>query len=252
MKKTILAASGILFSLLANAGTNGVTELQKEKEALVGKSVLSNGFYLNLGIAFPSATTTPTKLEISGTGSGDGVYTSNIPSALTPQLSFGPQFNIEIGNQWYFWKNEKMGIGLRVSWLQFGIGGLTSKFSGSSNEATGTNIDVRLIKIAPQFTYAFNPKMALDISFEIAPTLFVGAGTYTPTTGGTQTSLFYAAPGLLFAPGVKFRYSVFAVGVDLGFGTPVIAQAYTTGSTVITLTGNTSIFMPRIYIGFKF
>ena len=142
--------------------------------------------------------------------------------------SLGVQPNIEIGNQWYFWKNDKMGVGMRVSWFQFGysayeVFGITSSV-----------IDLRFIKVAPQFTYAFTDKMALDVSFEVAPTFFIGGGTLLA--------------GALFAPGVKFRYNVFAVGFDLGFGSLAGGAASTTSVAI----GAINILYPKVYLGFKF
>ena len=51
--KKVLFSCVILVSVVANAGTNGVTKLHKEKEAMAQKSIISNGFFLNVGLAFP-------------------------------------------------------------------------------------------------------------------------------------------------------------------------------------------------------
>ncbi|MDX2191052.1 MAG: hypothetical protein SFY32_14420 [Bacteroidota bacterium] len=254
MKKTITIISCLLFGTVAFAGKNGVSELQKEKEMLIGKGIISRGFYLNVGLAFPSQTLNVSKATVKSS-SGSEV---NAPADLLPNsYSLGLQPNIEIGNQWYFWKNDKIGIGLRVSWFQFGF----SSYSFTVNNLGDINptlFDLRLIKLAPQFTLALADKMALDFAIEFAPTFFVGAATKnTPAVNYVYGT---SSLGLLITPGIKFRYQIFAAGFDFGFGSlgygAAISGTSNTGTSTTnstyTAAGTANTLYPRIYLGFKF
>jgi len=216
------------------------------------KDIISKGFFVNVGLAFPSQTFTVTKVKQDKT-TPTGVVTTDSTGAKYDAQSLGILPSIEVGNQWYFWKNEKMGVGLRVSWFQFGFSTYTLNDSKLiyGSDLNVTNVDLRFIKLAPQYTYALTEDMALDFSFEVAPTVFIGAVAKDDNIYATSSV------GLLFAPGLKFRYKVFAAGFDYGFGAPSTAAISTFGNSsdsklVSTATGTAATSYPRIYLGFKF
>ncbi len=255
MKKILFATAGIMLGLSAMAGTNGLKSLQ-------GGKGINNGFYIHLGFAFPTAV-----IKVNG---------------LSTAQSLGFEPNLEIGSQWYFVKKDKWGFGMKVSWLQFGYSTYKSvAFNHVNRNYTGyrnniqdeddiyyfsndqvnytnktSNLDLRLIKIAPQFTLGLNDDMAVDFSVEVSPTLMLGAN------GTSKANLFYSAYGVLFAPGARFRYGKFAVGFDLGFGSLKYDETrevpdfyYNSGELVthkINQSGKMSVFNPRLYLGFKF
>lgn len=221
---------------------------------------LKGGFFINVGVGFPSQTG-DLKTETTQTPVVNGIEGVETPVKKGTDVSsqtLGVLPHVELGNQWYFFKTDKFGIGLRASWIQFGISSFTYSPSIKFNDGTGTLnseikgglYDVRLIKLAPQFTYAITEDMALDFSFEVSPTIAVHAGRK-----GDDVFL-YTGAGLLYAPGIKFRYNIFAVGFDYGFGSLSTAGGFTdlatTVKSVTTYTGRISVGYPRIYAGFKF
>lgn len=218
------------------------------QEVASKKGMITNSFYLNIGIAFPSQTFTADKATLAVSGGS----AQDIPFNKTTfkNQSYGVQPSLEIGNQWYFGRNPQMGIGMRVSWLQFGVSSFQVNSDISSDKLNATLIDLRLIKIAPQFSYAFNEKMALDVSFELAPTLFFGVGF--KTISDTTKTYANTTIGLLLAPGLKFRYKKFAVGGDIGFGKQfsflvLIDEKKGGSSNTGTLLGSSSTLYPRFF-----
>ena len=221
MKRVVLLITAVALSTFTFAGTNGLKSLQeKTNEAREAKEIISKGFYLNLGVAFPTLSSS---------------------SGSTGTFSLGIQPNIEIGNQWYFYTAEKWGIGMKISWFQFGFS--ATDYFGS----TLSTIDMRFIKISPQFTYAITPDMAIDATFELAPTLLLLAFTGNSSTTVSNTS-GSAAAGLLFAPGVRFRYKIFAAGFDISFGSLSSLSVSSSGAG----SGSANMVSPRVYLGFKF
>lgn len=226
MKKTLLAASLLCAATFSYAGDpNGTMAIQAS-----GKKVISNGFYLHLGFAFPSMKTK----SIEG---------QSVSDADKQSLGFQP--SIEIGNQWYFVKQDKFGFGMRVSWLQFGYSAGRIKEDGQKIGKSG-NVDLRFIKIAPQATFGINDDMGVDVSVEIAPTVLISGFKYDNSSEtGAQ-----AVAGVLFAPGARFRYKKFAAGFDVSLGTLGGGVKPTDDSD--TWDTKVSVFSPRVYVGFKF
>jgi len=222
MKKALLAASLLCAATLSHAGDpNGTMAIQAS-----GKKVISNGFFLNLGLSFPSA-----KAK-----SIDGKTVTDPKSE-----SLGIQPSIEIGNQWYFVKKETFGFGLKVSWLQFGYS------AKKIDQVKSTTIDLRFIKVAPMATFGFNDEMGLDVYVDIAPTVLFTA--YKPD-GATEVTAGQAVAGVLFAPGARFRYKKFAAGTDFSMGT--LGGAIKPKDGDVTTDIKLSVFSPRVYVGFKF
>ena len=210
MKRNVLIIACLFIATLSFGETNGKLLVKKPVYGL-----LSNGFYVNLGVAFPTF----------------GILNAN-------SSNFGFEPNLEIGNQWYFTRNEYWGFGLKLSWIQAGF----SSYSVGS-VTPSTNVDLRFLKLAPQFTYLANANMAIDITFEVSPTLMLGGN------GNTNPSYSYTMYGVLFAPGLRFRYKQYAVGGDFGFG----SLTYTLdmpGNAISPYSAN--IVAPRFYLGLQF
>ena len=234
MKKSLLVIASCL--TLSSAFAEG----EKTVKAKVEKEPISNGFYLHLGLGF--------------LGSNSNVQLRDLERAQ----SLGAQVNFEIGNQWYFVKNDNFGIGLKVSWLQLGYGqGQPSArpgFAGYDNK-TGT-FDLRLLQVGPQFSLAIGDKSALDLYANLSPTLMISANRDSDQSYGQVHT------GLLVVPGARFRFGKFAVGADVSVGR--LSSAYDFNGTNTTfdvsnpdkdineVTYKTSVLMPRVYVGFKF
>jgi hypothetical protein len=230
MKKIIISVSCLLMTTFAIAGGN--------KGKVEEDGVLSNGFYLNLGIGLPKST----------------ILTYDGPS-MSPFVTqkLGTQINLEVGNQWYFYTNDNIGIGLKASWLQFGFSKY-SEINKYASKITFSNIDgyafdLKLIKIAPMFSYAVNEDFAIDASFEVAPTVNyfqVQEAGYVGRNEKVGSVLF----GATFAPGLRVRYSMFAIGFDYSFGTLVGTGTLPGATTDYGMTQK--ITNSRIYLGLQF
>jgi hypothetical protein len=216
MKKVILLASVVCASISSFARDNAF--LAKKGD----KGIISKGFYLNLGVGMPS-----------GKGDGEGLE----------RESFGIQPSLEIGNQWYFFNNDKIGVGLKVSWFQFGF----SSHKDTEFKTKTTTLDLKFLKFGPQFSMALSDNSALDFSVEVEPTYFI------QSYKSTESSIDYSGGGLgfglLVAPGARFRYNKFAVGVDCGFGKATLVG---TGDLDGMDSFKVSMLQPRLYAGFKF
>ena len=210
MKRTILLLATCL-SL-----SSAMAEGDKTKSLLRDKPPISNGFYLNFGLGYPSKVGA---LNTSGS------------------VSLGTQFNLELGNQWYFVKNDKLGLGIKVTWLQLG-------YSGYKEGTSKTNVgDLKLFKFGPQFSIGIGDNVALDVALDITPTTMFAANSVYDSA-----YLYY---GVLVGPNIRFRFNRFAVGGELSFGT-VKFRNMSSAQNPNGLTNNVNILYPRIYVGFKF
>ena len=188
--------------------------------------MIKSGIFLNFGIAYPVMFVPGTYKSISNNYNVEKVYVEERAVGL------GVQPNFEFGSQWYFYANNKWGIGCKVSWFQIG-------FSSSETSNSDLHLDLRVLKFAPQFTWSINREMVFDFSLESSPTVMAGRRSYYP--------LRYSGFGVLIAPGIKFRYKTFAVGFDLSLG--LLSTTYEENYTKFI---ETFIFKPRIFLGLKF
>ncbi|MBY0424311.1 MAG: hypothetical protein K2Q22_01635 [Cytophagales bacterium] len=192
---------------------------QEDPDTLAKNSVhklLKNGFYTNFGLAFPTF----------------GIL--NNPNSS----SFNFEPHVEFGNQWYLLRNAYIGLGARISWFQVGY----SSYSINSVSPT-SNFDFRVLKVAPELSYVINSNMALDFSVEVSPTLMVGGNA------NSNPSYSYFIYGLLYAPGLRFRFLNLAAGADLAFG----PMSYSINAPGISNQVNTyNMVAPRFYLGFQF
>lgn len=180
------------------------------------KDILSNGFFLNFGL-------------------GEGyLFPKNI-SVQAPNRSYatGIIASFELGNQWYFHTNETFGFGLQASYIQMGIGVVSSPIGGQEL----TLKEFRFGKIAAQFSKKLTEKTAVDLSIQLSPfCLFTAPSKDT-------SSYYYATNEIEFAgytigAGLRYRYRIFTFGADISMG-----NSYDNDYTII---------YPRIYTGFKF
>ena len=210
MKKTLIILATCLYL------TSAMAEGDKTKSILRDKPPISNGFYLNLGLGFPSLVAT---------------------GGLSGSFSLGTQFNLELGNQWYFVKNDKLGFGIKVSWLQLGYSGYKL---GTSRTHVG---DLKFIKFGPQFSVGIGDNMALDVALDVSPTSMFAANSVA--------DFVYLYYGVLVGPNIRFRYNRFAVGGELSFGN-LISTNLSNSQNPNGITYKNSFLYPRIYVGFKF
>ena len=134
---------------------------------------------------------------------------------------------------------------MKFSWMQLGFG-----FAKPEGFKTNTyTADIRLVKFGPQFSVAMGAHVALDLSFELHPT-FIVSGNSENLINYTQYNY-----GLLYGPGLRLRYRKYVIGGEIAFGR---LQSKLTGDITQSITSEeyinftSTIFYPRIYLGFKF
>lgn len=220
-KKIILIISSLLLTLQGIACTNNI-------KSGLGKPGINNGFIFHVGVAFP-------RIKVK------------YDKWLETRQFLGVEPNLEIGHQWYFIKNEKIGFGLKVGWLQIGC----SSYEFDGTQQKSFNVNVSLLKVAPQVTLTLKKNAFLDIYFDIAPTLFKGGHKIA------RNNYVYTAIGFTYTPGIAFRINSLILGLDLGFGSLDYIGRYNPqndDSDIYVQTGlvKASILYPRIYGGFKF
>ena len=234
MKKIILSVSCLLASAFAFAGGNGIKG--------DGSGVLSNGFYINLGAAFPTLTWIK----------NDNISTNTIPFWVQEQ-KIGTQPNIEIGNQWYFYHNDNFGVGLKAGWFQFGYSAYTNTngFNVFNNGAIKSSaLDLRVLKVAPMVSYAINDDFAIDGSFEFAPSL-IYLMEQEKGNPGRNDLVGTVMGGITFSPGLRIRYTMFCLGYDYNFGT-LYGKGTIPDGTSDETDMSQKIAGSRVYLGLKF
>lgn len=194
------------------------------QEVFPNKPIIHNGFYLHLGIGFPARTYLG--------------YTS----------SMGPQINLEIGHQYYFYKTDKSGAGIKISWIQIGYGANRGDL-GYGNLSTLPyrihTFDMRLLKFGPQYTVAFTNRVALDLSLDISPTAMYAVGT----TYGNNTSFRYL--GFFVGLNLRLRYKKVAFGAEVAFG-KLTSKDLEKNTNPYEMSYKANYIYPRIYMGFQF
>jgi hypothetical protein len=252
MKKIILFTSFILAATFANAGKNGVNSLLGSDKGMV-----SNGFYLFLGFGSTAGTITTSNYS-GGSGNNNGnAYSYGYFGGLATASSYRaihPSF--EIGSQWMFYKtgDRKFGVGMNVSWISFGYGAYsTTDFDRYSSTYGATrnysHVDIKPLRLGAIASYAFTDEMAVDALINVSPALNVGFNR-----GGL--SQFHISYGALFIPGARFRYKIFAVGLEAQIGTLKGKAGYDREASRDNLPDESdikiTIFEPRLVVGFKF
>jgi hypothetical protein len=212
LKNCIIAAIFISLGYSSLAQTDSASIDRKPIYKL-----LSNGFYVNIGLAYP---------------------TFGIVNAFSSNFGFEP--NIEVGNQWYFLRNETIGFGAKVSWIQAGY----SSYNDINSITPTSNFDFRFLKLAPQLSIVINTNFAIDAYVEASPTLMIGGNPNSSNPGYS-----YTVYGLLIAPGVRLRYAQLALGFDYGSGSMWININQPASSKSTT---TSTLQVPRFYLGLQF
>jgi hypothetical protein len=223
MKKIILSVSCLIASSMAFAGGGSIKKISANEDG-----PLSNGFYLNLGASFLNT-------EITS-------Y-NNVSVKQTTFPSYGVAPTLELGNQWYFFNTDNIGIGLKATWLQVGYSSISKTNNVFADK--GYAVIAQISKIAPQFTFAFDDKIAVDASFGIAP-----ESNNTTVRVGKNDNVASFVYGTSFSPGLRVRYSKLALGFEYTFGTLKGSGTLPNADTDYQLTQK--VDYSRIYLGFQF
>jgi hypothetical protein len=159
---------------------------------------LKNGFSVKAQLGFPS----------SGFG-----WTGDVPE----EYDYGVNFGLQIGNQWYLYKQESCGIALMVNWVD-------GTYAGKEEEINNINVDritldIGLLEFGPLFTYAISDPMAIDIYYNLRPTVMSTAYKF-----GDEDAEGFGGFGFTNAIGGGFRYSLLYVGAEYVFGKVKVSQ----------------------------
>jgi hypothetical protein len=144
----------------------------------------------------------------------------NYINDLTDVGKFNMGHGLEFGSMFRLTDFEPMAIGLRITWLDFGITGFKSNSAYSDYKIKGFSVDLRAIKIGPYFTYALTDQMALDAYYQVAPTFIVGAMGGQYDNGTTIETVGYPMLqyGLSHEIGVTYRFDILSIGIGYGMG----------------------------------
>ncbi len=244
MKRIILSVSCLIASSMAFAGGGSIKKISANEDGR-----LSNGFYLNLGASFWNTKITE---AVSSSILSPSILAYDISKAKSQSLGVMP--SLELGNQWYFYNTDSWGVGLKASWLHFGFSSITNAYY---TNATGNAYNIQLLKLAPQFTYAINEDMAVDVAFEGGYTFLLQTFKEAdgvvggPIVGTRRDDVANFSMGILYSPSVRFRYKVFALGYDYSFGTlggtQTMPDGYSDSEAIVQ-----KISGSRITLGFQF
>jgi hypothetical protein len=156
------------------------------------EEMTSGGFFLNLGVYLP--------------GRSYLIPPSYQPFVEPGDIRYGLGYDFEIGNFFRFAKinDGMMGIGLRATWLNFGMTSMVDE-----DDYLYVAMQISPLRVGPQFSYALNDMMAIDAFYQIG---------YNATIEIIEDDDLYVYSGLTHEVGAAFRYKVFSAGLGYRFG----------------------------------
>ncbi|MCR6639460.1 MAG: hypothetical protein NVV82_10900 [Sporocytophaga sp.] len=179
-----------------------------------GRDMFSDGVYLHFGIGLP-------RLDYLGKG----------------RLFQGIQPSFEFGSQHIFSKNNNLAIGANVSWATIA----TSIRDGE--DIFGWDLNLGLIRFGPMLSAKLDENSALDFFFNLSPTAKFNFFSYD------DQGYVYLYYGVLWVPGLKFRYKKLVVGGEVNFGTLFVDDLDKEDDPVYK---KASYYSPRVFMGLKF
>ena len=190
-----------------------------------------NGFGIRLGLELP----------------GSGYGTPKIDGIDSPDMS-SIGFGVALDNRWYVWHNDMFGAAINARWIDFSYakGSFETEYVGSSKKTFTTDvksISVDICSPGAMFTYYPADNMAVDLSYNIAPSVLMT--TDSMDGEDESTSVAFGASHII---GAGFRYSVFHGGVEYKLGKLGVLSADDETLEAFDLQTN----KVRVYLGFKF
>lgn len=177
-----------------------------------GNDICKGGFFLNLGLFIPMK---------------NYAFPPDFNNTTGDKFSIG--YNLDLGNQFRLADLGEKAINLRVTW--FSASYTKFKYEGKVilNAFQGN-----LLKLGPSFTTALSDKMAVDVYYQLSPTIFFPI----------DDEIFWGVTNSL---GADIRINVFALGFDYNFGNIAWWDRSVTREIPKMRTSNL-----RIFAGFKF
>jgi hypothetical protein len=183
MKKSVTI---LLVILLAGSVTDGWAQ------------ALKKGFSIKAQLGFPSAS-------------------YGVNEDVEDDYKFGTTYGVQFGNQWYFYKNETLGVGLMVNWADATY--TRKKGSTAFGDFDRDALDVAVGEVGPVLSLAVGDPMAIDVYYNLRPTIM--AASYE--IGGEDLEGF-GGFGVTHAFGAGFRFSLLYVGGEYVTGKVKVSQ----------------------------
>jgi hypothetical protein len=250
MKRTITLVT-LISAMLINVNSfawnknANPTDLQYGTTQISGtKGITEGGFFLHYTPYLPSKKYLFPKEVVTGT-----TTFTQADSELTDLRDvgkFGFGHGLEIGNMFRLVDSEPLAIGLKVTWFSFGASG----FKANSNYSyiTGFSGTISALKVGPYATYALNDQMAVDIFYQVTPTVNFGAITGVDPSTAEEYFLPLFGYGLTHQIGATYRFDILSVGVGYGLGNTKLTLDFEGETAEATFYGSHLIFM----LGMKF
>ena len=159
--------------------------------------MLDDGFSLKFSIGFP-----PAEYGFDGD--------IPVPEGFALETTFG----MEIGNQWYFYKNEHFGVGLDINWFDFVYGKTKINDPLLVESADRFTFEASFIEFGPVVTYAINDLFAIEAYYNLRPTYMA-----TWYREGPDDDVVVRNYSFLHAVGIGARLKFFYIGYESTFGT---------------------------------
>ena len=128
-----------------------------------------------------------------------------------PSFTFG----LELGTRFTLGRtaSDKISVALIVDWFGLSLGSKTIPADEEYERYTVGVLNGNLLEMGPSITYALNNKMAIDLYYQVKPTVIVGVFLASVEVDFDDPSV-----GLSHAMGVTYRYKELAVGLEPNFG----------------------------------
>ncbi len=197
MKTLILSMTLFLAVIMVWAGNDPVKKLYSGKQNNVSiapassKEMNEGGFFLNVGLIIPSK---------------NCYMPLGLTNNTSDKFNIGP--SLEVGNMFRINALLSHAIGVRATWLS------ASYTSWSDSKADLTFLEGSVLRLGPYFTLALSDEMAIDGFYQIGASYALNLATDTTLSGRDNSGYL----GLTHNAGVCFRYKIFSVGLDYGFG----------------------------------
>lgn len=158
--------------------------------------VSGGGLFINFGIHLPSSTF----MDIYGSG----------------LIDFGLGYDFEFGSFFRFAKIQdgKMGVGLRATWLS----GSYSKAYEELFEQNYHNVQLSLVRVGPEFSFAIDDKMGVDAFYTIGASFSDVWTAIDDPTEDKDIGVNWGYWGITHELGAAFHYKVYSVGLGYRFG----------------------------------
>lgn len=203
--KRILAIGLLVTVFSANAGNpkldytlkgDRTDKLFKFRNASFSKSGMGEedreshgpGLFANIGLFMPTSKFMDPYYE-----PGDDTYNTG--------------FAAEVGNYFRLFHTERMGLGLRATWIQLKYTTFTVDDTTTWGNASGSPL-----RIGPQFSYAIDENMGFDVYYQLGAQYNI---EWFPYDGKNENSSFL---GVTHEIGFAYRFMFLTAGAGLKFG----------------------------------